>query len=146
MLNKVTIMGRLCAAPELRRTQKGIAVCNARIAVERDYVDPCGERETDFFDIVAWRGTAEFLCGYFGKGRRVVLDGRLQTRSWTDREGNKRRSAEVVANNVYFGDSRPKEDQGSQGAPAPYGGGAGDLPEGFNPFAEIGEEDGELPF
>ena len=139
MLNKVTIMGRLCAAPELRRTQKGIAVCNARIAVERDYVDPCGERETDFFDIVAWRGTAEFLCGYFGKGRRVVLDGRLQTRSWTDREGNRRRSAEILANSVNFGDSRPQ--QQSQTAPAPVGVYAGG---GYS--AEDLDANGELPF
>ncbi len=109
MLNHLTIMGRLCADPELRRTQNGISVCNARLAVERDYADPSGERETDFFDIVAWRGTAEFLCGYFGKGRRVVLDGRLQTRSWTDREGNKRVSVEIVAESAYFADSKPAE-------------------------------------
>lgn len=80
MLNKVTIMGRLCALPELRKTASGISVCNARIAVERDYADGNGERETDFFDVVAWRGTADFLCGYFDKGRKVLVDGRLQAR------------------------------------------------------------------
>lgn len=109
MLNKVTVMGRLCADPELRRTQNGIAVCNARIAVERDYADQGGERATDFFDVVAWRGTAEFLCGYFTKGRKVVLDGRLQTRNWTDRDGNKRVSVEIVAESIYFAESKPTE-------------------------------------
>ena len=109
MLNKVTIMGRLCADPELRRTQSGIAVCNARIAVERDFADQSGERATDFFDAVAWRGTAEFLCKYFEKGRKVLLDGRLQ---WTDRDGNKRVSVEIVAESVYFADSKPAEAQG----------------------------------
>ena len=111
MLNKVTIMGRLCALPELRRTQSGIPVCNARIAVERDYPDQNGERATDFFDVVAWRGTAEFLCKYFEKGRKVVLDGRLQTRSWTDQEDRKRVNVEIVAENVYFADSKPAEAQ-----------------------------------
>lgn len=110
MLNNVTIMGRLCADPELRRTPNGIAVCNARIAVERNYAGEDGERETDFFDIVAWRGTAEFLCSYFTKGRKVVLDGRLQTRSWTDKNGNKRVSVEIVAESAYFADSKPAED------------------------------------
>ena len=107
MLNKITIMGRLCADPELRKTASGISVCNARIAVERNYADQDGERETDFFNVVAWRGAADFLCGYFAKGRRVVLDGRLQTRNWTDRDGNKRVSVEIVAESVYFADSKP---------------------------------------
>lgn len=109
MLNKITIMGRLCADPDLRRTPNGIPVCNARIAVERNYADPSGEKVTDFFDIVAWRGTAEFLYNYFEKGRKVVLDGRLQTRSWTDREDKKRVSVEIVAESAYFADSRPAE-------------------------------------
>ena len=112
MLNKVTIMGRLCADPELRRTQSGIAVCNARIAVERNYADQDGERATDFYDVVAWRGTAEFLCKYFEKGRKILLDGHLQTRGWTDRGGNKRVSVEIVAESVYFADSKPAEAQG----------------------------------
>ena len=109
MLNHLTIMGRLCADPELRRTQGGVAVCNARIAVERDYADQSGERATDFYDVVAWRGTAEFLCGYFCKGRKVLLDGRLQTRSWTDKNNSKRVSVEIVAESVYFADSKPAE-------------------------------------
>lgn len=114
MLNKVTIMGRLCADPELRRTQNGIAVCNARIAVERDYADQHGERVTDFFDVVAWRGVAEFLRGYTGKGRKVVLDGRLQTRTWTDQEGCKRVTVEIVAESAYFADSKPAASKGGQ--------------------------------
>lgn len=107
MLNHLTIMGRLCALPELRKTASGISVCNARIAVERDYADGNGERETDFFDVVAWRGTADFLCSYFDRGRKVVVDGRLQTRNWTDKNKNKRVSVEIVAESVYFADSKP---------------------------------------
>ncbi len=107
MLNKITIIGRLCADPELRQTQSGIPVCSCRIAVERDYLSN-GDRETDFFDVVAWRGTAEFICGYFAKGRMIALDGRLQTRAWTDREGGKRVSVEIVAENAYFADSKPQ--------------------------------------
>ena len=113
MLNKITIMGRLCADPELRYTQNGIAVCNTRIAVERNYADQDGERETDFFNVVAWRGAADFLCSYFAKGRKVLLDGRLQTREWTDRDGNKRLSVEIVAESVYFADSKPAENPAS---------------------------------
>lgn len=109
MLNHLTIMGRLCAAPELRKTTAGTSVTNARIAVERDYADQNGERETDFFDIIAWRGTADFLCKYFDKGRKVVVNGRLQTRTWTDKNKNKRVSVEIVAESVYFADSKPAE-------------------------------------
>lgn len=109
MLNKVTIMGRLCALPELRKTASGISVCNARIAVERDYADQNGERETDFFDVVAWRGTADFLCSYFDKGRKVLVDGRLQARNWVDKNKNKRVSVEIVAESIYFADSKPAE-------------------------------------
>lgn len=109
MLNKVTVLGRLCADPELRKTPSGISVCNARIAVERDYADQSGERPTDFFSIVAWRGTADFLYNYFGKGRKVLLDGRLQTRNWTDNDGNKRVSVEIVAESIYFAESKPVE-------------------------------------
>ena len=118
MLNHLTIMGRLCADPELRRTQNGTAVCNARIAVERDYADQSGERATDFYDVVAWRGTAEFLCGYFAKGRKVLLDGRLQTRSWTDKNDSKRVNVEIVAESVYFADSKPVENTFAEPAPA----------------------------
>lgn len=150
MLNKIVIMGRLTHDPELRRTQSGTAVTSFSVACDRDYKGQDGEKETDFIDVVAWRNTAEFVCKYFAKGRMAVVDGRLQIRDWTDREGNKRRSAEVVANNVYFGDSKPREDGGAQGdqsEPAPYGGGYGDLPSGFEPnFGDQEEEEGNLPF
>ena len=106
MLNSVKLMGRLVADPELRQTQSGIPVCSIRIAVDRDFLNS-GNRETDFFDVVAWRSTAEFISRYFAKGRMIVVDGRLQTRPWTDRDGNKRVSVETVAENVYFGDSKP---------------------------------------
>lgn len=114
MLNSINTMGRLCADPELRQTQSGIPVCSFRIAVERDYMTD-GERETDFFDVVAWRGTAEFISGYFAKGRMIALDGRLQTRAWTDREGHNRVSVEIVAENAYFGDSKPQSEAEKNG-------------------------------
>ena len=156
MLNKIILMGRLTRDPELRRTQSGTAVTSFSIACDRDFKSQSGEKETDFIDVVAWRSTAEFVSKYFAKGRMAVVEGRLQIRDWTDREGGKRRSAEVVADNVYFGDS--KRDSGgeyggsSYGAPPAYGAPAasGRAPAsgvgGGSDFAEIGEEDGELPF
>ena len=155
MLNKIIIMGRLTRDPELRRTGSGTAVTSFSLAVDRDFKSQSGEKETDFIDVVAWRSTAEFVSKYFTKGRMAVVEGRLQIRDWTDRDGGKRRSAEVVADNVYFGDS--KRDGGSDfgappayGAPASYGApaaGRGAAPAGgMSDFAEIGEEDGELPF
>ena len=149
-LNKIIIMGRLTRDPELRRTQSGTAVTSFSLAVDRDFKSQSGEKETDFIDIVAWRSTAEFVSKYFTKGRMAVVEGRLQIRDWTDREGGKRRSAEVVADNVYFGDS--KRDAASDGGYAPaYSAPAGRAPmmapsDGHSDFAEIGEEDGELPF
>lgn len=111
MLNHVTLMGRLTRDPELRRTQSGTAVTSFTLAVDRDFKDKdTGEKETDFIDVVAWRQTAEFVSKYFTKGRVAVVEGRLQMRDWTDKEGNKRRSAELVADNIYFGDSRQKPD------------------------------------
>ena len=160
MLNKIVIMGRLTRDPELRRTQSGTAVTSFSIACDRDFKSQSGEKETDFIDVVAWRGTAEFVSKYFAKGRMAVVEGRLQIRDWTDREGGKRRSAEVIADNVYFGDS--KRDGGGEyggssfgappagGGPAAYGAPMGRAPAsnygGGSDFAEIGEEDGELPF
>ena len=159
MLNKIIIMGRLTRDPELRRTQNGTAVTSFSLAVDRDFKSQSGEKETDFIDVVAWRGTAEFVSRYFSKGRMAVVEGRLQIRDWTDREGGKRRSAEVVADNVYFGDS--KRDNGGEYGGSPYGAPAYGAPAGGAPaagrasapsygggsdFAEIGEEDGELPF
>ena len=106
MLNKVFIMGRLARAPELRRTQSGTAVASFTLAVDRDYKDNSGQRETDWIDCVAWRQTADFVSRYFAKGRMAVVEGRLQIRDWTDDKGNKRRNTEVLVENIYFGDSK----------------------------------------
>ena len=152
MLNKIFIMGRLTRDPELRRTQSGTAVTSFTLAVDRDFKTQGGEKETDFIDVVAWRSTAEFVSKYFTKGRMAIAEGRLQIRDWTDKDGNKRKSAEVVADNVYFGDSR-RDGTGDGGyapsgsASAPSGGGRSSAPmDGHSDFAEISEEDGELPF
>ena len=153
MLNKIFLMGRLARDPELRRTQTGTPVASFRLAVDRDFKDRnTGERATDWIDVVAWRQTAEFVSRYFTKGRMAVVEGRLQIRDWKDKEGNNRRSAEVVADNVYFGDSRPGGAGGNNGgysqAPA-YGAPAGGYSApvgGPSDFAEIDEEDGDLPF
>ena len=111
MLNRITMTGRLVADPELRRTQSGVAVTSFRIANDRDFSSKDGEKETDFFDVVAWRAMAEFICTYFTKGRLITVDGRLQTRPWTDRDKNKRIAHEIVVDNAYFGDSK-REDAG----------------------------------
>lgn len=158
MLNKIFIMGRLTRDPELRRTQTGTPVASFSLAVDRDFKDKStGERATDFIDVVAWRQTAEFVSRYFAKGRMAVVEGRLQIRDWTDKEGNKRRSAEVVADQIYFGDSKRDGDGGgyspsySQGgsysAPAadPFGG-YGAPPADGDQFAELSTDDGNLPF
>ena len=123
MLNHIVIMGRLTRDPELRRTGSGIAVASFSLAVDRDFGGrDGGERETDFIDCVAWRHTGEFVSKYFTKGRMAVVSGRLQIRSWTDKEGNKRRTAEVVADNVYFGDSKRDNDGGNAYGGNTYGG------------------------
>lgn len=109
-LNHITIMGRLVRDPELRRTGSGVAVANFTVAVDRDFSPKDGgEKEVDFIDCIAWRGTGEFVAKNFTKGRMIVVDGRLEIRDWTDKEGNKRRSTEVVASSVYFGDSKKNE-------------------------------------
>lgn len=144
MLNKIILMGRLTRDPELKRTQSGTAVTSFALAVDRDFKSQSGEKETDFIDIVAWRNTAEFVSKYFSKGRMAVVEGRLQIRDYTDREGNKRKAAEVVADNVYFGDSKSEGGTGRSSAPA-YGSRPASAPMN-NDFAEIGDEDGELPF
>ena len=154
MLNRIILMGRLTRDPELRRTGSGTAVTSFSLAVDRDFKSQSGEKETDFIDIVAWRNTAEFVSKFFTKGRMAVVEGRLQIRDWTDKDGNKRRSAEVVADNVYFGDSkRDAESAGpySGGYSAPSGG-RSPAPSGFgapdmgDQFAELSDDDGELPF
>ena len=123
MLNHITIMGRLTRDPELRRTGSGIAVASFSVAVDRDFGSrDGGEKETDFIDCVAWRQTGEFVSKYFTKGRMIVVSGRLQIRTWTDKEGNKRRTAEVVADNVYFGESKRSADNGASYGGNTYGG------------------------
>lgn len=120
MLNHITIMGRLTRDPELRRTGSGIAVASFSLAVDRDFSSrESGEKETDFIDCVAWRHTGEFVSKYFTKGRMAVVSGRLQIRRWTDDAGNNRRTAEVVADNVYFGDSKRDSDSTGAAVPAP---------------------------
>ena len=152
MLNHITVMGRLTRDPELRRTQAGVPVASFSIACDRDFKDKStGERATDFIDIVAWRATGEFASKYLTKGRMAVVSGRLQMRDWTDKEGNKRRSAEIVAENIYFGDSKTKEDQeppASAGGPVEAAGGDpfGGLPGGFAPNFGEPADDGSLPF
>lgn len=106
MLNRIIIMGRLTRDPELRRTQSGAAVTGITLAVERDFKTQGGERETDFIDVVAWRSAAELVAKYFTKGRMAVVEGRLQSRAWQDKDGNKRTAWEVIADSVYFGDSK----------------------------------------
>ena len=154
MLNHITIMGRLTRDPELRRTGSGVAVASFTVAVDRDFgKNENGEKETDFIDCVAWRQTGEFVSKYFTKGRMAVVSGRLQIRSWTDKDGNKRRTAEVVADNVYFGDSkREGEATGSYGAyaaPAPAAPSFGGYSAPAAPasdFAMLSDDDAQLPF
>ena len=169
MLNHITIMGRLTRDPELRRTGTGIAVASFTVAVDRDFGGrDGGERETDFIDCVAWRQTGEFVSKYFPKGSMIVVSGRLQIRSWTDKEGNKRRTAEVVADNCYFGESKRTNEGGSYNgnsyggnsyggnnyggntfsAPAApsYGGYAAPAPAPASDFAMLDDDDAQLPF
>ena len=163
MLNKIILMGRLTRDPELRRTQSGTAVTSFSLAVDRDFKSQGGDKETDFIDVVAWRNTAEFVSKYFTKGSMAVVSGRLQIRDWTDRDGNKRRSAEIVADNVYFGESkRSNEGNSSYGgnayggnsyggnaysAPAPsYGGYSAPASAPASDFAMLEDDDAQLPF
>ena len=170
MLNHIVIMGRLARDPELRHTQSGTPVATFRLAVDRDFKDKnTGERQTDWIDVVAWRGTGEFVSRYFSRGRMAVVEGRLQMREWTDKEGNRRTTAEVVADSVYFGDSKRDGDgQGSYSGNNGYGGGsyggqggsygrpapsgppapAADygIPSGGDQLAELADDDGDLPF
>ena len=167
MLNHITIMGRLVRDPELRRTGSGIAVTSFTVAVDRDFGGrDGGEKETDFIDCVAWRQTGEFVSKYFTKGSMIVVSGRLQIRNWNDKDGNKRRSAEVVADNVYFGESKRSSDAGSAyggstgssygyyapnnggyNAPAPsYGGYSAPASAPASDFAMLEDDDAQLPF
>ena len=149
MLNHITIMGRLTRDPELRRTGSGVAVASFSLAVDRDFSPKDGgERETDFIDCVAWRQTGEFVSKYFTKGRMAVVSGRLQIRNWTDKDGNKRRTAEVVADNVYFGDSKREGEGGSYSAPAAgsFGGYSAPASAPASDFAMLSDDDAQLPF
>ena len=161
MLNHIVIMGRLTRDPELRRTASGLAVTSFSVAVDRDFgKSENGEKKTDFFDCVAWRNTAEFASKYLSKGRMVVVSGRLEFRDWNDKEGNKRRSAEIIVDNVYFADSKRDGDNGSAFGGNSYGGSAyGSAPAapsfgGYpapagNPasdFAMLDDDDAQLPF
>ena len=154
MLNHITIMGRLTRDPDLRRTGSGIAVASFTVAVDRDFGGrDGGERETDFIDCVAWRQTGEFVSKYFTKGSMIVVSGRLQIRAWTDKDGNKRRSAEVVADNVYFGESKRSSEGGSAygsnsyAAPAaPSFGGYSAPAAPASDFAMLDDDDAQLPF
>lgn len=140
MLNKIIIMGRLTRDPELRRTGSGTAVTSFSLACDRDFKSRSGDKETDFIEVVAWKNTAEFVSKYFGKGRMAVVEGRLQTRDWTDREGGKRVATEIVADNVYFGDSKRDSDSGTASSYS-------DTLSGMTQdFSEISEEDGDIPF
>lgn len=136
MLNRCIIMGRLTYDPELRHTQAGKSVTSITLAVDRDFKGKNGEKETDFIDVVAWGATAEFLCSYFSKGRMAVAEGRLQIRDWTDKDGKKRKAVEVLADHVYFGESKPKDEYAAPSYTAQGNG-----------FQEIeDEEPGNLPF
>jgi len=153
-MNNVVLMGRLVKDPELRHTQSGLPVVSFRIAVDRRYSKDQAERQADFIDIVAWRGTAEFVQKFFSKGRLIAVQGHLQVREWQDKDGNKRWATEVVAENVYFtGEKREGGGGGGGGGYAPFsdrdappidaGYGA---PVGASDFAELDDDDGELPF
>ena len=144
MLNHIVIMGRLTRDPELRRTGSGVAVASFTLAVDRDFSSKGNEKETDFIDCVAWRQTGEFVSKHFTKGRMAVVSGRLQKRKWTDKEGNNRETAEIIAENVYFADSKPAAQNGSATA-APIAFPTQTAP-AAGEFALIDYDDGELPF
>ena len=160
MLNHITLMGRLVRDPELRRTGSGVAVASFRIAVDRDYSPKDGgERKADFIDCVAWRQTGEFISKYFAKGRMIVVDGKLEMRDWTDKEGNKRTSAEVIVENAYFGDSKRDGDSGASYGGNAYGGSSYSAPASVpsfggysapaapaSDFAMLDDDDAQLPF
>lgn len=135
MLNYIVIMGRMTKDPELRRTNSGTAVTSFTLAVDRDFKSQNGEKETDFIDVTVWKNTAEFVSKYFSKGRMAVVEGRLQIREWTDKDGNKRRNAEVIANSVYFADSKQQSQEQNMSA----------LNERMGSFSEV-EDDETLPF
>ena len=145
MLNKIFLMGRLTRDPELRHTQSGTAVASFTLAVDRDFKNQDGEKEADFINCVAWKGTAEMLARYFTRGRMAVVVGSLQLRDWTDRDGNKRRSAEVLADTVYFGDSRRDDNSGTGYSAGKFTPAAGGVPVSAADFQDTVDER-DLPF
>ena len=151
MLNHITIMGRLTRDPELRYTQSQTPVASFTLAVDRDFGSrDGGEKQTDFIDCVAWRSTAEFVSKYFQKGSMAVVSGRLQIRDWTDREGGKLRSAEVVVDNIYFGESRRRDSSegssyDSRSSYSSYEAPRSASPAPSSPFSDLDDGDGELP-
>ena len=150
MLNHITIMGRFVRDPELRRTGSGVAVASFTLAVDRDFKSGnSGEKEVDFIDCVAWRQAGEFVSKYFTRGRMAVVTGRLQIRSWNDKDGNKRRTAEVVADNVYFADSKsePASTAPQASAPASYSAPTYSAPNyPASDFQMLEDDDAQLPF
>ena len=150
MLNHISIMGRFVRDPELRRTGSGVAVASFTLAVDRDFKSGnSGEKEVDFIDCVAWRQAGEFVSKYFSRGRMAVVSGRLQIRSWNDKDGNKRRTAEVVADNVYFADSKsePASTAPQASAPTNYGTPAYSAPNyPSSDFQMLEDDDAQLPF
>ena len=152
MLNRVVLMGRLVADPELRHTANNIAVTTFRIAVDRSYTPKGGERQADFISIVTWRNTAEFVSRYFRKGQLVALEGSIQTRSYTDNQGANRTAFEVVADQVYFAGNPGDQPRSEQGGRLQAAGPRGTVNEAYSPvtdsdgFEEIDTNDGELPF
>ena len=145
MLNNVSLMGRLTADPELRHTQSDVAVTSFSLAVERDYKNASGEKETDFIDIVAWRHTAEFICKYFQKGLLIGLTGSIQTRKYTDKEGNNRKAVEIVANSAYFAESKKHGGDAASGNSLDVVDDSGS-PGGFDPFGNQSGGDDDVPF
>jgi single-strand DNA-binding protein len=162
MLNHIAIMGRLTRDPELRRTGSNVAVTNFTIAVDRDYSGPNKEKKTDFIDCVAWRQTGEFVSKYFHKGSMIAVSGRLEIRDWTDKDGNKRKAAEINVENAYFGSSKSESGTGSYSAPANtggyqseaermvmdamYGNGGYGVPASTDGYAMLTDDDAQLPF
>ena len=160
MLNQIIIQARLVRDPELRRLPSGKSVASVSVACDRDFAKEGGEKETDFIDLVAFGGTADHLCKWFTKGKMIIVSGRLQIRTWTDKDGNKRRNAEVVADSVYFGDSKKSyEGNSTYSAPNDYQGGSGDFSETMaliekyqkqggiqSDFAMLEGDDAQLPF
>ena len=147
MLNYIVVMGRLTRDPELRKTAAGVSVTSFTVAVDRDFSQD-GQKETDFLDVVAWRNTAEFAAKYFVKGRMAVISGRLQIRNWEDKDGNKRRTAEILAENIYFGDSKKEDDSGSastQGSTQTFMGGVPAQAGGFTPTFGNAQPGGFVP-